>query len=103
MPFEGYGGFSYTPVSVHKNAPALPGVYGLSNSRQWIFVGAAANIQSALMAHLMDRDSAIRALSPAGFTFEVCHPDVHAARVERLVKELSPPINLAANRKGAGR
>ena len=90
MPFEGYGGFTFSMVSVQRNAPALPGVYGLSNAKQWIYVGAAGNIQAALIAHLRETDGRLKALSPTGFTFELCEPVYHAARQIRLVEELAP-------------
>jgi hypothetical protein len=93
MPFEGYGGFTFSLVSVQRNAPPLPGVYGLSNAKQWIYVGAAINVQAALLAHLRETDSRLKSLSPTGFTFELCDPGHHAARQARLVGELAPPCN----------
>ena len=93
MPFEGYGGFTFSPVSVQRNAPALPGVYGLSNAKEWIYVGAAPNIQAALIAHLRETNTALRSLSPTGFTFELCDAWHQAARQTRLVGELAPVCN----------
>lgn len=93
MPFEGYGGFSFSPVSVQRNAPALPGVYGLSNAAEWIYVGAAGNIQAALMAHLQETDTRLKSLSPKGFTFEVCDAEQAMVRQSRLVGELTPACN----------
>ena len=93
MPFEGYGGFSFSPVSVQKNAPRLPGVYGLSNAKEWIYVGASGNIQAALQAHLREINTTLKSYSPTGFTFEICDPGYQAARESRLVDELSPACN----------
>jgi hypothetical protein len=93
VPFEGYGGFSFSPASVQKNAPALPGVYGLSNAKEWIFVGSTGNIQAALMAHLRETNTTLTSLSPKGFTFELCDPDHHAMRQSRLVGEYAPVCN----------
>jgi hypothetical protein len=93
MPFEGYGGFAFSMVSVQRNAPPVPGVYGLSNAKQWIYVGAAGNIQAALIAHLRETATEIKSQAPTGFTFEVCDPGYHAARQSRLVQELSPVCN----------
>jgi excinuclease UvrABC nuclease subunit len=93
MPFEGYGGFSFSSVSVQKNAPPLPGVYGLSNASQWIYVGAARDIQAALMAHLRETNTTLRSLSPKGFTFELCDAAQHSARQNRLVEEYAPVCN----------
>lgn len=93
MPFEGYGGFTFSLVSVQRNAPSLPGVYGLSNAREWVFVGAADDIRAALLGHLQERDTTLKSRVPTGFTFEICHPSQRAARVSRLVTELSPVCN----------
>ena len=93
MPFEGYGGFSFSPVSVQRNAPALPGVYGLSNAKEWIYVGAARDIQAALIAHLRETNTTLKLRSPTGFTFELCDAGQHAARESRLVGELAPVCN----------
>ena len=93
MPFEGYGGFSFSPVSVQKNAPPLPGVYGLSNASQWIYVGASGNIQAALMGHLRENNTLLKSLSPKGFTFELCEVGQHSARQTRLVDEYAPACN----------
>ncbi len=93
MPFEGYGGFAFSPVSVQKNAPPLPGVYGLSNAVEWIYVGAAANIQAALMAHLRETNTRLKSLSPKGFTFELCDVEYQTARQIRLVEEYAPVCN----------
>ena len=93
MPFEGYGGFSFSPASVQKNAPAQPGVYGLSNAVEWIYVGAAGNIQAALMGHLRETDTRLKSLAPKGFTFEICGAEEQVARHRRLVGELAPICN----------
>jgi hypothetical protein len=90
LPFEGYGGFSFSLASVLRNAPALPGVYGLSNAQKWIFIGAAGNVQAALLAHLRERDTEISRYSPKGFTFEVCEAEHHEGRRSRLISELTP-------------
>ena len=93
MPFEGYGGFSFTPVSVSRNAPPAPGVYGLSNANEWIYVGVADNLQEALMGHLRESGTLLKSREPKGFTFEICHPSQCSARQMRLVTELSPVCN----------
>ena len=93
MPFEGYGGFTFSPVSVHRNAPSQAGVYGLSNAREWVFVGASYDIRATLMEHLGEGDTALKSRVPTGFTFEVCHPSQSATRLSRLVSELSPVCN----------
>ena len=93
MPFEGYGGFSFSPVSVQRNAPSVPGVYGLSNAAEWVFVGVTGDIRSALLDHLREGNTRLKSRRPTGFTFEICHPSQGDARVSRLVTELAPFCN----------
>jgi hypothetical protein len=95
VPFANFGGFSFSPVSVRKNAPPLSGVYGLSNSREWLFVGVAGNIQAALLEHLRETGTRLQAHAPTGFTFEVCGSD-GLARQSRLIQELRPLCNVSA-------
>ena len=56
-------------------------------------MGAAANIQAALIAHLQERNTPLRSFSPTGFTFEICDPGHHAERQSRLVAEYAPVCN----------
>jgi hypothetical protein len=71
----------------------MPGVYGLSNAREWVFVGVADDIRASLLGHLQEGDTTLKARVPTGFTFEICHPSQGPARVSRLVTELSPVCN----------
>jgi hypothetical protein len=93
VPFEGYGGFTFSPVSVQRNAPSMPGVYGLSNAREWVYVGATDDIRASLLGHLREGDTILKSRAPTGFTFEICHTSQMAARVSRLVTELAPVCN----------
>jgi hypothetical protein len=93
VPFEGYGGFSFSPVSVQRNAPSMPGVYGLSNAREWVYVGVADDIRATLLGHLRESNTFLKSRAPTGFTFEICHPSQGAARASRLVTELAPVCN----------
>lgn len=95
MPFANFGGHSFSPVSVRNNAPELSGVYGLSNGREWVFVGAADNIQAALLSHLAETGTSLQAHVPTGFSFELCGPD-RLARRNRLILEMKPVCNRAA-------
>ena len=71
----------------------MPGVYGLSNAREWVFVGVADDIRATLMGHLQERNTALKSHAPTGFTFEICHPSQRAARLSRLVAEYAPVCN----------
>jgi hypothetical protein len=94
MAFQGkYRSYSFTPVSVKQNAPQLPGVYALSNAKEWVLVGAADDVRAALRAHLNGTGTRLRTAAPTGFTFELCEAATHARRLERLIYELSPSCN----------
>ena len=93
MPFENHGSRSFTASSIDRNAPSAPGVYGISNSHQWIYVGETMDIHAELRRHLMNREGEIGRLSPSGFTFEVCGAADRAGRRNQLITELQPVAN----------
>jgi excinuclease UvrABC nuclease subunit len=93
MPFDRFTPQSLTVPSVRANAPALSGIYGISNAHEWIYIGEASNIQAALLGHLQQSDSALMKRRPTGFVFEVCDPAVRFARQDRLVFEYEPVCN----------
>lgn len=93
MPFEPFYPRKFSLASVAMHAPNQSGVYGLSNSKQWVFIGEADNIRAALMAQLERGDEAIRRLEPTGFVFEVCPITIRSARRDRLIVEYSPICN----------
>ena len=92
MPFSNHGNRAFTETSILRNAPAASGVYGLANSREWIYVGESADLQGRLLAHLRGDDPAL-ARTPTGFTFELSLSDDRVARQNRLVLELEPVHN----------
>jgi hypothetical protein len=71
----------------------MPGVYGLSNAKEWVFVGVTDDIRASLLGHLQERNTVLKSRVPTGFTFEICHPSQSATRLSRLVSELSPVCN----------
>ena len=89
MPFENHGARAFTETSIRKNAPAASGVYGLSDARNWIYVGESADLQGSLLGRLRDWDPALDR-TPTGFTYELCRPADRIARQNRLVLELDP-------------
>ena len=93
MPFARHSGYTFSVVSVQQNAPACSGIYGLSNGREWVFIGTSDNIQAALLDHLRELDEAIRSRGVAGFTFEPCGPERRTERRNRLITELGPVCN----------
>ncbi len=74
MPFDQLFPQAFTAASVRLHAPALPGVYGISNARAWLQIGSAGNLQQELLRLLDGGGPALMKLAPAGFSFEVCQP-----------------------------
>ena len=93
MPFDRFTPYTFSLISVQKNAPALSGVYGLSNAREWILVGETDNIKATLLRHLQGTHTPLLERGPTGFTFELCVAHNRAARQERLIQEYQPVFN----------
>jgi hypothetical protein len=103
MPFERFSPQSLTPGSVRMNAPAASGIYGLSNAREWVYIGESDNIQASLLLDLQQPNSPLRQRSPTGFVYELCDPSSRLARHHRLILEYEPVCNrrLASGAGGA--
>ena len=86
MPFSQLIPQPLTMTMVYAQAPAVSGIYGLSNSREWIYIGETENIRGALLAHLQDSHASIMQRQPTGFVFEACDQLRRAARHDRLVQ-----------------
>jgi len=93
MPFEEFTPRSLTAVSVRANAPAASGIYGVSNAREWIYIGETDDIQASLLRELRQSDSPVLKRSPTGFVFELCVPGDRIARQNRLILEYEPVCN----------
>ena len=93
MPFEQLIPRPFTPNVVRMYAPAASGVYGISNAREWIYIGMTDNIHGALLAHLEGPETALMKREPAGFVFEVCEEASRPARRNRLILEYGPSCN----------
>jgi len=93
MPFEQFTPRSFTPVSVRANAPTASGIYGISNAREWIFIGESDNIQASLLYDLQKGGSALLKRLPTGFVFELCSAADRRARQDRLILEYEPVCN----------
>ena len=57
MPFEQLTPRTFTTGGVQMYAPSAAGVYGISNAREWVYIGQTDNIQGALLAHLRDGET----------------------------------------------
>jgi hypothetical protein len=90
MPFEQGAPLSFTHISVQNNAPSSSGVYGLSNAEEWIFIGEAGNIRSALLEHLREVNAMPAGRKPRGFSFELTPAMQRVARRDQLARELTP-------------
>jgi hypothetical protein len=93
MPFENCNARVFCNVSIERDAPAVSGVYGISNAREWIFVGETDNIKAQLMEHLQESNSYLTERNPTGFAFEICASHNRIARQNRLILELEPICN----------
>ena len=93
MPFNQRIPRNFTPDAVQMYAPISSGVYGISNAREWIYIGQSDNIQSSLLTHLQDLDTSLMQREPTGFVFEVCDQAQRSSRQDRLVIEYGPACN----------
>lgn len=96
MPFAECAARSFTVVSIQKNAPEFSGVYGLSNAREWLFVGESDNIRATLLEHYREIGTVLKNQTPTGFAFELCSATERLFRLKALVRELHPHCLKAA-------
>lgn len=93
MPFAEPLPRGFSVRSIYSHAPAAPGIFGISNSRQWILIGQTEDIQRSLLSHFSEQNGAVQAMSPTGFNFELCDVPLQPSRQDRLVMEYEPVIN----------
>lgn len=98
MPFDELTPRPFTLHAVQTFAPNASGVYGISNAREWIYVGETGNIRAALIGHLQDLNTSLKKRQPTGFVFEVCDGASRSARQDRLVFEYAPIIHPLSSR-----
>jgi hypothetical protein len=98
MPFDQIIPRPLTNVAIRTYAPSESGVYGISNAREWIYIGETDNIQGALLAHLENLGTSLMKREPTGFVFEICSPVRRPARQDRLVLEYEPSCNRRSSR-----
>jgi hypothetical protein len=83
---------SFTAAAIHQYAPAASGIYGLSNAREWIYIGETDNIQAKLLEHRGEQDTTLLRREPKGFMFELCVSGMRSFRRQALVRELRPVL-----------
>lgn len=93
MPFNNFEAYTFSRASVERLAPASSGVYGLSNSREWVYIGSTDNIRAALLEHVDGFNLPVSERNPTGFSFELCPPSTRIARQDRLIHEMEPTCN----------
>lgn len=98
MPFEQIIPRPFNAGGVQSYAPATSGVYGISNSREWIYIGETADIRGALFGHLQDSRASLMQRGPTGFVYEVCDAERRSGRQTRLVTEYGPSCNSKSRR-----
>jgi excinuclease UvrABC nuclease subunit len=103
MPFGFATPHAFSTVSIRAHAPAACGVYGISNARQWIYIGETDNIRDRLLQHFEETGTGIKAQVPTGFTYEVCEWHVRTERHDRLVIEYDPVCNREVARSPKGK
>ena len=93
MPFSQITPRPLLPEAVKRYAPGESGVYGISNAKEWIYIGETDNIQGALLEHLAQPNTPLMNRQPTGFVFEICDRTSRGARLDRLVSEYGPCCN----------
>jgi hypothetical protein len=93
MPFEQVVPRLFSATSVREHAPMLSGVYGITNAREWIYIGETDNIQKTLLEHLQESDTSLVNCRPTGFVYEICDLAKRPQRQGRLILEYGPSCN----------
>jgi hypothetical protein len=92
MPFKNSFGRVLTALTIVREAPEASGVFGISNSRRWLFIAETENIRASLMGYLADSPANLQDPA-AGFSFELSPAYSRTARRDRLIAELAPLQN----------
>jgi hypothetical protein len=85
--------YGFSVGSIRAHAPAMSGVYGISNGCEWIYIGEADNIQQRLLEHLAEDGTQLKARVPTGFSYEVCNQSIRVERQDRLILQYEPVCN----------
>lgn len=93
MPFDNPFPRALTIGSIRTYVPSASGIFGISNSREWIYIGESDDIQTTLINYLEHPDSEIMQQQPTGFVFELCCRTIRFSRQDRLVFEYEPIYN----------
>jgi hypothetical protein len=102
MPFERLIPHPVTEASARSYAPAVPGVYGLSTAREWIYIGQTDNILASVLEHLRDFESSAGPHQATGFVYEACSGEQRQFRLDRLIQEYAPTGIRGSKNRGGG-
>ncbi len=97
MPFESYFPRSFNASSIRAYAPEAAGVFGLSNAKEWLYIGESGNIQSSLMNLLDERRAESQDRAVTGFVFQVCDAAQRWSLQDKLRREYEPGNDRRAN------
>lgn len=89
MPFQ-LKTLVFDEYTIRQLAPTRPGVYGLANSENWIYIGAANSLESVLLRHLNETETHMMRRNPTVFTWEKSLAEDRMTRKTALIKELKP-------------
>ena len=97
MPFRNAFPRPFTENSVRQHAPTLAGVFGITNAREWIYIGQSRNVRDSLL-DLLRPKAVFGDLDPTGFVYEACDGSLLSSRQDRLVLENEPRCNRSQER-----
>ena len=89
--------YTLSLASISANAPALPGVYGITNGGEWIYIGQTDDIRQCLLEHLAESGTELKARNPTGFSYQVCAKPERSTRQDQLIMRYDPYCNRRAN------
>ena len=93
VPFEQHIPRSLSASNIQTYAPMASGVYGISNGREWIYIGVTDDIRGSLIHHLRDGHTPLMQRRPTGFVYETCDAAHRTIRQDRLIQEYEPAFN----------
>ena len=97
MPWKNINGYAFTAGSILTNAPSQSGVYGIYNSRKWIYIGESGDIRARLLQHLKGDNKCISQWNPTHFSYELWPEHQRVARQKTVMVELKPACSQRLN------
>ena len=79
-------------AAVRHQAPGASGVYTVSGSHRWVYVGETDDIRQSLFGHLNDASAPMDRFGPLSFSFQTVPASDRVSRQKALVAELKPVL-----------